>query len=473
MMNKRYIFSILAVALVLATGLFLRGTNQSNQKIELADPLVKEGWIEILSGKTFLIENKDGIESKKELNTGDSIVGGNTLETDSKGKAEVHFLDGSVLRVNSSTRLTIKNTEYDKNSGKFVLEATLSFGKIWSKIVELTTPDSLWKVETSNTVATVRGSAFGISFDGKTSEIFASQHKINVEVFDSATKEKMKVRPLIVGEGNILKVSDTDIEKIKDIEKRADAAAPAEREVMMKTTELIFIPGKISQEIRANDWFTENESKDKKTEEDIQKAKEETGGDSVEFKKFLNKQTEERLIEIKNHQKDLNEQRDIEEKDLINNEAVKTIETKGILKEDILIKGKVLKEIGTKKAVETAPEIVVEKWDTLKLEANIPLGDLIEGEKANFRAILSGATGVTKDVTGEVKWEVIGQMGSINNQGLFSAKLDPLISELGEANGFVVATREGINEEKIFGKSALIHVKSKIESTSESDFIGQ
>ncbi len=447
-MNKIYILLTL-VAIIIISGLLFKGFNSTSNigpNNEIEDPVVKGGWIEVLSGKTFLIENRGGTESKKEFATGDVVAEGNVLETDSKGKASIHFFDGSVLRVSPSTRFTIKSAEYDKNSGKLLVMATLSFGKVWSKIIELATPDSLWQVETSNTVATVRGSAFGISSDGKSSEIFGSQHRVVVEVIDPKTKEKLKIQPLIVGEGSFLKVSDTDIQKIKKIEERAGAAAPAERESIMKTSELVFAPVRINEKIRSDEWFSRNENEDKKIEEEIEKTKEKVGDDKVEVKKVFNKKTEERFVEIKNQTED-SPNKEIKGEPAPIEEKVKTSETKEVSKE----------------TPEQNSVSLPVKWDSLKIETKSLLGNLVEGDIVIFHAILQGSGGVSKDVTNEVRWEVSGQMGAVDAKGIFSAKLDPLISEYGEGDGFVGATWEGADGNKISGKSGPIHVIMKIE----------
>lgn len=441
-MNKRYIFIAIAVATVVIAGLLLKGfstTNDTTPGSEPTMPISKGGWVEILSGRTFLIENIEGSESKKELATGASVVEGNILETDNNGKAAIHFFDGSVLRISPSTRITIKSAEYDKDSGRILVKASLSFGKAWSKIIELATPDSLWQVETSNTVATVRGSAFGVSSDGKNSEIFGSQHKVVVEVIDPNTKEKLKIQPLVVSDGNFLKIADADVQKIKAIEERASAAAPAEKAAIMKAALLVLAPVKIDEKIKSDEWFKGNENDDKKVEEEIKKAKEEVGNDQAEFRKHFNKKVEDRLVEekskIETPQKE--EIKDERAKDKV--EPVKVIEL----------------------------QKVPEKWNSLKIETKGHTGSLVEEDIVAFKAVLYGEGGVSKDVTSEAKWEVSGKMGSMDKPGIFSAKLDPEISEFGEGDGFINATWEGPDGNSLHSKSDLIHVILKIEDNMD------
>ncbi|MGB2580310.1 MAG: FecR domain-containing protein [Minisyncoccia bacterium] len=444
-MNKTNIFIVLVVATLVLGGVFLNSFGLGKKEIEKDSSGIVEkgGWIEVLSASVFLVENKNGVETKKILSTGDSISEGEMLETDSEGKAAIHLFDGSVLRVNSGTKFILNTAEYNKDSGKLMVKASLSSGRIWSKIIELATPDSIWQVETSNTVATVRGSAFGVSTDGKTSEVLVSQHKVSVEVVDPKTKEKIKVQPVVVNEGISLKISNDDIEKVKEIEKRASAASPSEREAILKTTELVFVPAKIGEKTKAEEWFKGNEDEDKKVEEKVKKVREEAGADKNAFRKILNKEAKKKLHEAKSKKDNAvnNENEDQNEK---------PIEMKA--------------EEVQKQITPVAPV----KWDHLKIETKSLISDLTEEDKVVFRAVLYGAGGATRDVTSEATWEVSGQMGVMTLDGIFTAKLDPLISELGEGSGTVRATWKDADGALMHAESGLIHVVPKIDNTVEN-----
>lgn len=442
-MNKKYVFIVFGIITLVVGGMFFKGLGPKETEEGKENIVVeKGGWVEVLSASVFLVENKNGVETKKVLSTGDAVSEGNMIETDGKGKASIHLFDGSVLRVNSDTRFVLNTAEYDKDSGKLIVKASLSSGKLWSKIIELATADSSWQVETSNTVATVRGSAFGVSTDGETSEVFGSQHRVSVEVVDPKTKEKIKVQSIVVDEGISLKISNDNIQKIKQIEARASAASPSEREAILKTIELVFVPTNISEKTKTGEWFSENENKDKKVEEEIMKSREEAGDDKEAFREILNKKVNERLPEVV-----------IQNDDVVDNENKeneKPIETK---KEEIQ---------------EQEIPVVPIKWESLNIETKSLPDDLTEGENVVFHAVLHGGGGATRDVTSEVTWEVLGKMGSIADNGVFTAKLDPSISELGEGGGTVNAEWEDADGKVMHAESGLIHVIPKIDNTEEN-----
>lgn len=450
-MNKKYSLIALGAIIIVLAGVFLNGLGLGRDETEkdITSSVEKGGWIEVLSTSVFLVENKNGVETKKILSTGDAISEGNMIETDGKGKAAIHLFDGSVLRVNSDTRFVLNTAEYDKDSGKLIVKANLSSGKLWSKIIELATADSSWEVETSNTVATVRGSAFGVSTDGETSEVFGSQHRVSVEVVDPKTKEKIKVRSIVVDEGVSLKVSSDSIQKIKEIEKRASAASPSEREAILETTESVFVPTKISEKTKAGEWFSENENKDKKVEEEIMKAREEAGDDKEAFREILNKKVNERLpeVEIQNYDAVDSENNENKENDDKNE---KPIETK---KEEVQ---------------EKKTPVVPIKWESLNIETKSLLNSLMEGDNVVFHAVLHDGGEATRDVTSEVTWEVSGKMGSMSGKGVFTAKLDPSISEFGEGEGTISATWKDADGKVMHAESGLIHVVPKIDDTEEN-----
>ncbi len=70
-----------------------------------------------------------------------------------------------------------------------------------------------------------------------------------------------------------------------------------------------------------------------------------------------------------------------------------------------------------------------------------------------------GSTQVVKE---KVKWNLIGQVGSITSAGVFSAKLDDSIAEYGEGSGIVTATYINANGATFIGKTPTFRVEAFI-----------
>ena len=89
------------------------------------------------------------------------------------------------------------------------------------------------------------------------------------------------------------------------------------------------------------------------------------------------------------------------------------------------------------------------------------LGEIVEEETINFKATLIN-NGIKRDVTTEVEWKVVGFIGGINSQGVFTAMLSPDVAEYGEGSGTVIAIwKDTKTDEALLGKSAVFKVKAK------------
>lgn len=471
-MLKKILFALVIIGLIVAVASFWGGKEGDSQIVENKpiDLVVKGGWVEILSGKAEIIGTNG---TRKELQTGDIVNAGDSIEVSKDGKISINLFDGSVLRASEGTKFTINNAEYDKASRKLSLTASLSNGKIWSKIIELATPDSIWKVETSNTVATVRGSAFGVSTDGKVSEIFGSQHKVYVDLVDPVSKNLVKKNPIIIEEDSFIEISSEDIEKVKKIEEKISSTTPpATLAFILKESEKIIAPEKKEGKIKKGGWVTSNEKEDVVVENEIKIIKEKAGGSIEDLNKLLNERVESKFNEIKTEQGEIINKADgsdVKTNDT-NNKGEASEETTKVdttPKQNTVVTPKVI--------VPTIDTTKPEKWVSLEIETISDIKNIAEGEMISFRAVLKGENGGEKDVTRDAKWQVLGQIGLMERAGTFAAKLDPAISEYGEAFGYIVATWQAESGEQFLGKSDQVHVVIKADSgvAPEEMFIGQ
>lgn len=162
-------------------------------------------WIQVVKDGVFLISS--GTE-KNTLKTGDEMNEGAIIETDKNGLANIYFPDGSVARLDSQTKITLSAGLYDVNTKTLTVKIKLAAGNLWSKIMKLATPESVWEVHTANAVAAVRGSAFGMSFSRGKTRVIGSEHVISVNPINPKTGEMIKGQQAAVGENNYLEISD-------------------------------------------------------------------------------------------------------------------------------------------------------------------------------------------------------------------------------------------------------------------------
>lgn len=144
-------------------------------------------WVEVLSATASVKVAGDW----EPVNTGDELENGAVVKTDENGLAEIHLPDGSAVRLDSDSEVTLTLGDYDTGSGSLMVRIELAAGRIWSKIIELSTPDSFWQVETANAVAAVRGTSFGVEYMSGETQIIGSENTVEVEAVDPVTKTRL------------------------------------------------------------------------------------------------------------------------------------------------------------------------------------------------------------------------------------------------------------------------------------------
>ncbi len=179
--------------------------SQSQETMEQKEEeKIGKPWVEVVMEGAFVVVSE---EEKLVLKTGDELNEGEIIETDKSGLANVYFPDGSVARMDSNTKIQITTGLYDHNTKSLKVRISLMAGNMWSKIIKLATPESVWEVKTSNAVAAVRGSAFGSSFIGKKTTIIGSEHNVSVSPIDPGEGDAISQQEAQVGEKQVIVIS--------------------------------------------------------------------------------------------------------------------------------------------------------------------------------------------------------------------------------------------------------------------------
>src|SRR3989344_1013004 len=243
---------VLGIAILGVAGTFLYIKNASSETPS-KEPTIVKPWVEIVSPRAFIIDTATG-SHLRELKTGDEINQGTKIETPKNALVNIYFPDGSVARIDGESTVIVETADYDAASQKLVVRMSLAAGRVWSKIIGLATPDSAWEVKTSNAVATVRGTAFGMEYIRGKSTIIGSENKVTVRPVDSVTHVAIEATEIIIEPDTFVTFSNDEIDEIKS-GKKILKAIPAPKSLL------------------DNEWIKRAKKADKVIEEKLEDAR--------------------------------------------------------------------------------------------------------------------------------------------------------------------------------------------------------
>lgn len=246
----------------------LSGTASTTVEMNAARP-----WIEVLEN---LVQVKTG-ETWEDLKTGDELENGAVVKTNDTGFAEIHMPDGSAIRLDSASQISLDVADYDENNDKLQVKIKLTAGRVWSKIIELATSDSFWEVETTNAVAAVRGTSFGMEYTDDETQVIGLENTVEVEAIDTATREhlgKAKITP-----DAILKIRRDVLDRVR-----------VNREAL--SAEIGVVP----QTIKDKSWVVRAVKADEIIKKRIAELKA-RGLDNAQIKKMMRRELLERRIQ--------------------------------------------------------------------------------------------------------------------------------------------------------------------------------
>ena len=425
-MNK--LAAIIGIVLVLGLGGYVAfGRSQSNKVVTA--PELKKPWVEVLSSRVSLWNTSTNTETR-ELKTGDEVGVGSTLHVDTNGLANIYFPNGSVVRLDKDTTLTITEASYDSSNDSVAVKLSLSLGRVWSKVVSLVTPDSVWEVETANTVVTVRGTAFGVQVakNGK-STVVGSEGKV-------AAKKKNQTEEVFVTADTFLTV---------------EKAATTTEKLVLKV---------FNDEISHDEWVKINRVEDKKIETRVEALR--AGGKTeTEVREQFRLELQEKFrAEVETRREE------------IKADEVITPGIKPETKTDVEVKTpavtpkKVIPKVETK--IEVKPQVTT-SLSVKSIEIAKPARDVLkEGDVMSLRANAVLSDGTLRDISSEVVWKVVGPIGSIPRAGSFAAKLSGDSIEVGTGKGFIVVTwKDAKSGEEFLAQTTVITVNATITDSGE------
>ena len=204
-MKKALILIILFIVLI---GGFFALKNKSAEKAS-ADTLT-EPWIVVESDTVTEIDANGTV--LRTLVTGDEVVSGATVQTDTEGSAVLYFPDGSQARIDPNTTLTVTEATYESDTDSLVVRLSVSTGRVWSNVISFINSDSSWEVETAHAVATVRGTSFGTDADSEHTTFIGSESTVAIFALDPTTGKPVLETETTITTDDVIELRREDVE---------------------------------------------------------------------------------------------------------------------------------------------------------------------------------------------------------------------------------------------------------------------
>lgn len=137
---------------------------------------------------------------------------GTMIRTGAGALCEIIMPDESTIKISGGSVFQIDQVLFNEETGKKLQKFSLLFGKVRAKVQKFTTKDSDFEIGSGTALAGVRGTIYGVSYDGL---------ETNVLVFEGAVELKSTIgafEPIMINDGQMSKVlSDGVAEPVQEI----------------------------------------------------------------------------------------------------------------------------------------------------------------------------------------------------------------------------------------------------------------
>ena len=191
------IFGILILVIGAGVYYFLKP-----EKTVAATLYITQGIVEILENEQWKVA-LDG----QEVSVGDNV------RTGSDGKANIIFYDSSVIRLDPNSEIIIEGLDSSKDSVSISLKQKI--GQTWVKALKLSGVETRLDIETPTTVATIRGTSFGILINEQGTDVVVAEGVVEVQSYKTENGQKKFIGKQEVRENQEAIVITEKLEEVK------------------------------------------------------------------------------------------------------------------------------------------------------------------------------------------------------------------------------------------------------------------
>lgn len=98
------------------------------------------------------------------------VAAGDMIRTDPNGRVDLHYVDGTRMRIGPATRMTVLKSHHNAATQADVQTFKLDIGRVWIRVLKVLSQKSKFEVVTPTATAGVRGTIFAVEVkpDGET-----------------------------------------------------------------------------------------------------------------------------------------------------------------------------------------------------------------------------------------------------------------------------------------------------------------
>lgn len=179
-----------AVGMLVSVALLIAACGSSSDDVSRDDTAESPSESEPLATASMLLENVEvtragdtialSADEQQEVDAGDAVT------TDTAGRAEIAYFDGSMTRLGNDANFTVIALSDDE--GERQIAGSLDSGSSWHRVRELSGTEGTYSVQTPVATATAAGTAFAVVCVGETECTFTViEGTVIVELPDGTT----------------------------------------------------------------------------------------------------------------------------------------------------------------------------------------------------------------------------------------------------------------------------------------------
>ena len=155
------------------------------------------------------VQIKHGNEDWKQAQNASALSANDQLKTGANSHASINWFEKGQTRVTANSILRLEQAEQQPFGDKTQIRVILERGRVWSRLLRLFDLESNVSIQTSDAIATVRGTAFDVEKASSTAETTIWVSDSVVDVKDAKVPAGMNIGLWSVPEGEMIKLGGT------------------------------------------------------------------------------------------------------------------------------------------------------------------------------------------------------------------------------------------------------------------------